>query len=73
MSLSALSTTRLIKTSSHRSSIALRQTADGSSIYAQTIVKLRTNSEINEFKREIDIDDHYITLEQLCVKYFRKL
>lgn len=61
-----MSTTKLMRAASRRSSIALRQTADGSGIYTQTIAKLRTDSEINEFKREIDIDDHYITLEQLC-------
>lgn len=60
------STTRLLRTAGRRSSIVLRQTADGSSTYTKTVAKERTDSELDEFKREIDIDDHYISLEQLC-------
>lgn len=61
-----MSSTKLMKTPGRRSSVTLRQTADGSSMYTQTLAKLRTSSEMNEFKREIDIDDHYISLEELC-------
>lgn len=60
------SATRLLRGAARRSSIALRQTADGSSMYTQTLAKERTDSELDEFKKEIDIDDHYLTLEQLC-------
>lgn len=63
------SSTRLTKAASRKSSIALRHTADGSNTYIQTITKQRTQTELNEFKREIDIDDHYISLEQLYSRY----
>lgn len=60
------SASRLLRNTGRRSSITLRQTADGSTTYTKTIVKERTDSEIDEFRREIDIDDHYISLDQLC-------
>lgn len=60
------SSTKLLRSNARRSSVTLRQTADGSSTYVKTIIKGRTDSELDEFKREIDIDDHYITLSHLC-------
>lgn len=43
----------------------MRTTSDGQSTYQQQILKNKTDADIKECKKELDIDDHYITLERL--------
>lgn len=59
----------MLKNRPQHSVTSVRSKSSTGAVYYRPIKKVRTHEEIAELKKELNIDDHLISLEDLVARY----